>query len=105
WDLTAAFETSPGFDATLVEVDGRRLAVGKDFDERGQLRRDVAVLDEAEAGGLREALLSSPFSVRTVEEKPYTSRPKAPFMTSTLQQEGGRKLRMTSRQVMSVAQS
>ncbi|HSJ91617.1 MAG TPA: DNA topoisomerase, partial [Ilumatobacter sp.] len=41
---------------------------------------------------------------RSVEEKPYRSSPKPPFMTSTLQQEGGRKLRLSSSQVMRVAQ-
>jgi len=105
WDLGAAFPTDPRFEATLVAVDGRRLATGKDFDDRGRLTRDVTVLAEADARGLLDALGGADFAVRSVEEKPYTSKPKAPFMTSTLQQEGGRKLRMSSRQVMSVAQS
>lgn len=105
WSLTADFSTDPRFEATLRELDGRRLATGKDFDDRGRLTGDRVVLDETAAAGLKEALTGASFSVRSVEEKPYTSRPKAPFMTSTLQQEGGRKLRMSSRQVMSVAQS
>jgi DNA topoisomerase-1 len=105
WDLGAAFATDPAFPATLVTIDGRRLATGKDFSDRGELTRDAVVLDESGARGLRDALAGADFSVRSVEEKPYSSKPKAPFMTSTLQQEGGRKLRMSSRQVMSVAQS
>ncbi|MBX3313710.1 MAG: type I DNA topoisomerase [Actinobacteria bacterium] len=105
WDLGAAFATDPAFEATLVSIDGRRLATGKDFTDRGELSRDAVVLDEAGALGLKDALAGSAYAVRSVEEKPYTSKPKAPFMTSTLQQEGGRKLRMSSRQVMSVAQS
>ncbi len=104
WDLDAAFPSDPAFGSTLVALDGRRVASGKDFDDRGQLTRDVAVLDEPTAQGLVAALAGSDFSVRSVEEKPFTSRPKPPFMTSTLQQEGGRKLRMSSAQVMRVAQ-
>src|SRR5699024_2701831 len=85
WSLTAEFATDPGFSATLLELDGRRLATGRDFDDRGQLKDDRVVLDEASATALRAALDGAAFSVRSIEEKPYTSRPKAPFMTSTLQ--------------------
>ena len=56
------------------------------------------------ANDLRRRLDGQPFTVRSVEEKPWRSRPKAPFMTSTLQQEGGRKLRMSASQVMRIAQ-
>ena len=104
WDLAAAFPASPAFGATLVAVDGKRVASGKDFDDSGTLVRDVTVLTEDAARGLVDALTGADFSVRSVEEKPFSSKPKAPFMTSTLQQEGGRKLRMTSAQVMRVAQ-
>ncbi|HWJ62111.1 MAG TPA: type I DNA topoisomerase [Acidimicrobiales bacterium] len=104
WDIDAAFPTTPDFKGTLVEVGGTRVATGKDFDDNGQLTRDAVVLDEPAARGLASALESSTFTVRSVEDKPFTSKPKPPFMTSTLQQEGGRKLRMTSAQVMRVAQ-
>ena len=105
WDVAAAFPTSPEVPATLVAIDGRRLATGKDFDDTGVLTRDVLVVDEATATGLVDALAGSAFSVRSVEEKPFSSKPKPPFMTSTLQQEGGRKLRMSAAQVMRVAQN
>ena len=104
WDVDAAFATDPAFKATLVTVDGKRLATGKDFDDSGTLTRDVLVLDEPGARGLADALAGADFAVRSVEERPYSSKPKPPFMTSTLQQEGGRKLRMSAAQVMSVAQ-
>jgi DNA topoisomerase-1 len=104
WDLEAAFATDPGFDATLVALDDQRVATGRDFDDTGATVRDVVVLDEPTARGLAGALDGADFAVRSVEEKPFTSRPKAPFMTSTLQQEGGRKLRMSAAQVMRVAQ-
>ena len=104
WDLDAAFPTEPGFTATLVQVDGSRVATGKDFDDRGALTTGAVVLDEAGALALRDGLRASAFAVRSVEDKPFTSKPKPPFMTSTLQQEGGRKLRMSATQVMRVAQ-
>ena len=62
------------------------------------------VLDEATARSLATALEPAEFTVRSVEEKPYRSSPRAPFMTSTLQQEGGRRLRLSASQVMRVAQ-
>ena len=106
WDLQAAFPTDPGFSTGLVALDGQRVATGKDFDSGGRLvRDDVAVLDEPAARGLAAALDGATFTVSSVEEKPYRSSPKAPFITSTLQQEGGRKLAMTSGQVMRTAQS
>jgi DNA topoisomerase-1 len=106
WDVQAAFPTDPAFGATLVGLDGHRVATGKDFDSQGNVARDdVVVVDEPVARGLVTALDGSTFTVSAVEEKPYRSSPKAPFITSTLQQEGGRKLGMTSGQVMRTAQS
>jgi len=105
WDLTAAFPTDPAFSARLVGLDDLRVATGRDFGQDGRLSRaDVAVVDQALATSLRRRLDGQPYTVRSVEEKPWRSRPKPPFMTSTLQQEGGRKLRMSANQVMRVAQ-
>ncbi len=106
WDLVAAFGTAPPFQATLVGLDGNRVATGKDFDNQGRVtREDVVVVDETAARGLVTALDGSTFTVSAVDERPYRSSPKAPFITSTLQQEGGRKLGLTSRQVMQAAQA
>ena len=105
WDLEAAFPTDPAFTANLVALDGRKVATGKDFNSEGRATAgNVAVLDEAAARALATTLADAAFVVRRVEEKPFTSRPKPPFMTSTLQQEGGRKLRLSAAQVMRVAQ-
>ncbi|MFP5254686.1 MAG: type I DNA topoisomerase [Acidimicrobiia bacterium] len=105
WDLSAAFPTEPGFTAALATLDGRRVAGSRDFDSQGRTKReDVAVLDETAALGLKARLEGQPFTVAGVETKPYTSRPKPPFITSTLQQVGGSRLRMSARQVMSLAQ-
>ncbi len=105
WDLRAAFPTEPAFTASLATLDGHRVAGSRDFDSQGRAKRDdVAVLDEVGAQRLKDGLVDRPFSVTSVDTKPYTSRPKPPFITSTLQQVGGSRLRMSSRQVMSIAQ-
>ena len=114
WDVEGVFQareqddpTAPrALDATLVAVDGQRLATGRDFDaDTGRLTRGgVLHLDEASARSLAERLTGVEFTVRSVEDKPYTRRPYAPFMTSTLQQEGGRKLRFSAQRVMQTAQ-
>ena len=104
WDIDLGTATTPEFTARLIAVDGTRIASGKDFDDRGQHSDKVTALNEAKARTLTEGLGDAEFTVRSVEEKPYRSSPKAPFMTSTLQQEGGRKLRLSASQVMRVAQ-
>ncbi|GAB3370267.1 type I DNA topoisomerase [Amycolatopsis echigonensis] len=112
WDISATMDAgadaSPRtFPARLVAVDGSRLATGRDFDSNGQLKgnaADVRVLGESDARALAQALNERDFKVASVEEKPYTRKPYAPFMTSTLQQEAGRKLRFTSERTMRIAQ-
>ena len=114
WDLTGTFsraegpDAGRGFDARLSALDRRRVATGRDFTDRGELKpgRDGAAvhLDEATATALAAGLQDADFTVRSLETKPYTRRPAAPFTTSTLQQEAARKLRFTSRTTMRVAQ-
>jgi DNA topoisomerase-1 len=107
WGLEAEFSTTPGFTASLVKLADARVATGKDFNSQGRLARsDAVALDEPAARALVAGLEAgpAPFSVSTVDEKPYRSSPKPPFITSTMQQEGGRKLKMTSREVMRTAQ-
>ncbi len=105
WDVIA--RVAPGFDATLVRLAGQRVAQGRDFDSVGKLKSDVRVVGEAEAKAI-SAFLSTAgtqLSVADVQAKPGTRSPAKPFTTSTLQQEGGRRLRLSARQVMSLAQS
>jgi DNA topoisomerase-1 len=106
WSLDATFPTEPSFGARLTTVDGRRVAAGgKDFDSLGQpTTADVLVLDEGAASGLVARLDGADFTVSSVDTRPYTQRPKPPFITSTLQQVGGSRLRMGAQQVMRVAQ-
>jgi DNA topoisomerase-1 len=113
WDLEGDFTKRDAaeadarpFTATLVQLDGKRLATGKDFDESGQVTRaDLAVLDEPQARSLADDLTVADFAVRSVERKPYRRRPSPPFMTSTFQQEAGRKLRLSSAMAMRSAQN
>jgi DNA topoisomerase-1 len=103
WDLEGTFE--PGsFRARLVQVDGKRVAQGRDFGSDGLLKADLAKLDEPQARELAAGLAGAEFAVRSVDEKPYSRRPSPPFMTSTLQQEASRKLRFTAQTTMRVAQ-
>lgn len=114
WDILARLDASvsdpqaqpPTFAARLTNVDGLRVATGRDFDSLGALRKadEVVVLDEAGATALATSLQGAQLSVASAEEKPYTRRPYPPFMTSTLQQEAGRKLRFSSERTMSIAQ-
>ena len=97
-------DASAPFQATLVTVDGERLATGKDFDLTGEPRTDRLVLDTAAAAALVDELSGAAFEVSSVERKPYTRRPYAPFRTATLQQEAGRKFRFGARRTMSAAQ-
>ncbi len=107
WGLEGTFsgerEPASRFGATLVGLDGQRVATGKDFDEQGHLSGQALVLDEEQARSLGESLSES-FSVANVERKPYRRSPYPPFRTSTLQQEAGRKLRFSSARTMQVAQ-
>jgi DNA topoisomerase-1 len=114
WDVTAELDASvsdaqaspPKFTSKLNTVDGRRVATGRDFDSLGAVRKpdEVLVLDEVAATALATGLRGAQLTVASVEQKPYTRRPYAPFMTSTLQQEAGRKLRFSSERTMSIAQ-
>ncbi|MDT5216176.1 MAG: topoisomerase [Mycobacterium sp.] len=114
WDVTAELDASvsdpeaspPKFTAKLNLVDGRRVASGRDFDSVGAVKKpdEVLVLDEAAATALASGVRGAQLTVSSVEQKPYTRKPYPPFMTSTLQQEAGRKLRFSSERTMSIAQ-
>ena len=108
WDLDGRFAArGTEFGARLVELDGRKVANGRDFDPAtGALAPDavVAHLLEPDARALAGRLAEAQFNVRQVEAKDFTERPKPPFKTTTLQQEAGNKLRFSAGRTMSVAQ-
>jgi len=105
WDIVGDFV--PGnFDARLTAVDSVRVASGRDFDDAGQLKsQGVIVLDESRVTALVAGLADVAFEVRSVVQKPSERSPKAPFMTSTLQQEAASRLRWGSQRTMRIAQS
>ena len=96
------------FAARLAELGGQRLARGNDFaPETGQLREGASVLslDEERARAVAAAVAEAEYTVTEVNERPYTQRPPAPFITSSLQQEAGRKLGFTAQRTMRTAQN
>ena len=113
WDLIGRFtgatdaSDTTSFEARLVRLGGERVATGRDFDDLGTLKSKAVVLDERVAASLVAALQADGVArtVSKVESKPYSRRPAAPFTTSTLQQESARKLRLSARDTMRVAQS
>ena len=113
WDVTGAFAPTSGddagtlFNARLSAVGSERVASGRDFDDRGRLkvRTGVVHLSEDAAHAVVAGLSDAAFAVRSLETKPYSRKPAAPFTTSTLQQEASRKLRMNARSTMRTAQS
>ena len=124
WDLEAEFAKIASeaqaagdvtsFTATLVSVDGRRVAQGRDFTSVGELRgaetsgedgrSRILHLDGGAAVALRDRLADASFSVKSVERKPYRRSPYAPFRTTTLQQEASRKLGFSAKYTMQMAQ-
>lgn len=106
WDVEAlAGKDGSSFTTRLARLDGASLARGTDFDDQGQLKKAVVVLDEAAARALATAVeTAAEASVTALDAKPGTRSPKPPFTTSTLQQEAGRKLSMSAKHAMSVAQ-
>jgi DNA topoisomerase-1 len=113
WDLKAELKSdlknndASVFTAGLATLDGKRVAAGRDFDEAtGKLAKDadVVLLDEETAKDLRGRLLNEVWRIARIEERQQTRKPQAPFITSTLQQEGSRKLNLTARQTMQTAQ-
>lgn len=115
WDLKAILEANAAtaaakgkFDARLVSLNGVKVATGSDFDEAtGQIiqGRTVILLNETEATSLLDRIRDRPWTVTNLEERPVTRKPSPPFTTSTLQQEANRKLGLSARDTMRVAQS
>lgn len=108
WDVKAEMEKSATpFESQLVSLGGVRLATGKDFDEttgKVSAGANVLLLSEAQARDLEARLKGKPFKVVSVETRSQTRSPAPPFTTSTLQQEANRKLGLSARRTMQVAQ-
>ncbi len=107
WSITATFATQEkSFEAKLKTYNTKKVAIGKDFNkETGVLSKDnLLQLNKSQAEDLAAQFISNNWTVSNIEQKPASQNPYPPFITSTLQQEGIRKLRMSSQQVMRTAQ-
>jgi DNA topoisomerase I len=106
WDLTA--QCADGFSARLLSLDGKRVAATNDFDTNGGLKEksaaNILLLNEVTANELVQNLKNSELTVKSTEESPRTERPKAPFTTSTMQQDAGSRLGWGAQLTMRVAQ-
>ena len=101
---------SVAFTSRMLSYSGKRIATGKDFDpDTGELIADRKIellhMDAAKAGSVQESLVKRPWKVTEAEEKPVSRKPPSPFITSTLQQDANRKLGLSAREAMQVAQS
>jgi len=109
WDLKASLEQEKSpFSAVLVTLGGTKVATGSDFDSttgRITAGRNVVLLNEEQAEALKARLEGKTWTVADMEERPVTRKPAPPFTTSTLQQESNRKLRLSARDTMRVAQN
>jgi DNA topoisomerase I len=97
-------KTGTEFEAKLHSVNGQRLASGKSFDSNGKLSQDASVLTPEDADAIAKGIVGEQLKIVSVEAKPSTRKPYAPFTTSTLQQEASRKLGMSAKQAMDTAQ-
>ena len=106
WDLAAV--TALGFNARLLEVDGKKVAATSDFGADGAVKEkslaNILLLDETSAKKLVDSLKSSSLTVKSMEESPRTERPKPPFTTSTMQQDAGSRLGWGAQITMRIAQ-
>ncbi|MDR1861500.1 MAG: type I DNA topoisomerase [Candidatus Ancillula sp.] len=97
------------FEAKLTHFDGKQLAVAKDFDQSASLtpnaiKNGVVVLDAQKAKDAATSLEGAQYSVGEINKKPYTSRPKPPFTTSSFQQAAINRLKLSSQSCMRAAQ-
>ena len=106
WDLAAKCE--PGFNARLLTLDEKRVATTNDFDDTGVIKeksaKNILLLDEVSAKAVTQSLQGQSLVVKSTEESPRTERPKAPFTTSTMQQDAGSRLGWGAQITMRVAQ-
>ena len=97
------------FTARMSEIDGMKVAGGKDFDpDTGQLKdpgKRFHLLEDKALALAEAAKVTLPWKVAAVSRKESVQRPSPPFTTSTLQQAASGRLRMTPQRVMRVAQS
>lgn len=111
WGIAAELRKGEdAFDARLTHLGAKKIALGKDFDEKtGQLIQNkdqsILLLDEKNANAVLIEAQKGAWKITEIDEKPVTRRPAPPFITSTLQQEANRKLGLSARDTMRIAQT
>ena len=108
WSISAnLIKNDVEFEAKLIENNSKKIAIGKDFNKKnGELTaKDKTLLDNILSEKIVEELKSEDWRVNDVQQKPYTQNPYPPFITSTLQQDGIRKLHTSSKNIMRLAQN
>src|SRR6266508_3764022 len=90
WSLHARLNAArpPEFVATLKEIEGEK----------------ASLANEETTRALMASLDGAPFVVKSVTRGERRRNPAPPFITSTLQQEAGKKLGFTARKTMTIAQ-
>jgi len=108
WSVSGVFQNDESdINAKLIKIGDKKIATGTSFDKKtGKLfNEDDIVLNEKLINAFQEKLKSDIWKVKKLEKKPVTQKPYAPFITSTLQQEGIRQFRMSAQNVMRTAQT
>lgn len=107
WSLGGLFQTDDSdISAKLIKIGQDKVATGASFDKKtGTLfNEDDIVLNEKIIDDFTGQLKKDKWKISKLEKKPFTQKPYAPFITSTLQQEGIRQFRMSAQNVMRTAQ-
>jgi len=108
WDLQGEFNFKEDIIfSKLISINGKNIASGNSFNKTtGELeKKETIVLEKKSSNDLIESLSKNKWEINDVVKKPKNQNPYAPFITSTMQQEGIRKLYMNSNQVMRIAQN
>ena len=108
WSVSGIFQNDESdINAKLIKIGDKKIATGTSFDKKtGKLFNEGdIVLNEKLINTFQEKLKSDIWKVNKLEKKPVTQKPYAPFITSTLQQEGIRQFRMSAQNVMRTAQT
>ena len=108
WSVNGVFQNKESdINAKLIKIGEQKIATGTSFDKKtGKLFNEGdIVLNEKLINAFQEKLKSDIWKVKKLEKKPVTQKPYAPFITSTLQQEGIRQFRMSAQNVMRTAQT
>jgi len=106
WSLQAHFlKGKKNFTAQLLSYNGKKLAGSSDFDrETGKLKKSRLLLDQKKAKSLAKELQKLSYKVSDMQITSVNRKPQPPFTTSTLQQEANRKLSLSAKETMNLAQ-